>query len=110
MEIEDDMGGPDPSLGNGNETTTVSTVELSGILCLKIVKQYRCISGDEISLPCQIENADRDDGNTEVQSIPSIVIENFDEEENTEDQSIPSIMVEKVNEEENTGPLKFLMS
>ena len=27
MEIEDDMGGPDPSLGNGNETTTVSTVE-----------------------------------------------------------------------------------
>ena len=54
MEIEDDMGGPDPSLGNGNETTTVSTVELSGILCLKIVKQYRCISGDEIPLPCQI--------------------------------------------------------
>ena len=64
-------------------------------------------------MSCQIENADRDDGNTEVQSIPSIVIENFDEEENTEDQSIPSIMVEKVNEEENTGPslpLKFLMS
>ena len=63
-------------------------------------------------MPCQIENADRDDDNTEVQSIPSIVIENFDEEENTEDQSIPSIMVEKVNEEENTGPslpLKFLM-
>ena len=43
MEIQDDMGGPDPSLGNGNETTTVSTVELSGILYLKIVKQYRCI-------------------------------------------------------------------
>ena len=39
-EIEDDMGGPDPSLGNGNETTTVSTVELSGILCLTIIKQY----------------------------------------------------------------------
>ena len=61
-------------------------------------------------MPCQLENADRDDDNTENQSIPSIVIENFDEEENTEDQSIPSIMVEKVNEEENTGPLKFLMS
>ena len=70
-------------------------------------------------MPC-----DRDDDNTEDQStpsfqvpddlsIPSIMIENVDEEENTEDQSIPSIMVEKVNEEENTGPslpLKFLMS
>ena len=59
-------------------------------------------------MPC-----DRDDDNTEDQSIPSIVIETFDEEENTEDQSITSIKVEKVNEEENTGsslPLKLLMS
>ena len=35
MEIEDDMGGPDPSLSLSNETTTVSTAELPGILCSK---------------------------------------------------------------------------
>ena len=50
-------------------------------------------------MPC-----DRDDDNTEDQSIPSfqvpddlsipsIMIENVDEEENTEDQSIPSFQV-----------------
>ena len=91
MEIEDDTGGPDPSLSlsNGNETTTVSTAELPGILCLKLYFSqtiHICISGDKTPLPC-------DDDNTEDQSIPSIVIENVDEEENTEDQSIPSFQV-----------------